>query len=172
MILQKLLKATAFSVLVFGTFVLVAGDSLIAASKAEEAKKAHETIKTSKDPKKVAEALEELGKLAQIMKAFGEPALSDIEKKLDDKDAGVRAAAAHCYGRCDPPADTAVPKLVKLLKDDKDATVRIEAVHGLAAMGNKAKAALPTINDVIKAEDKTSKLSREAKNAKKTIGAK
>lgn len=121
-----------------------------AGSKDAEAKKYTEQLKTSKDPKTRAQAIEEIGKLAQIHKKLGEAAISDIKNALKDKETNVRKAAALAYGRCDPDDSDAVAALVDLLKNDKDDGVKTNAALGLAAMGEKAKAALPTLREAIK----------------------
>jgi HEAT repeat protein len=166
------MRFVAVGLFAAGVFALVAADSLVAASKAEEAKRHTETLKTSKDAKKRAEALEELGKLGQIMKSLVEPALPEMKKALADKDAGVRKAAALAYGRVDPDPKEAVPALVKMLKEDKEESVKIAAAQGLAAMGDKAKESLPTLREIQKSEDKKSGLSKAAREAMRSINAK
>ncbi len=172
MSLRRGLRITSIGLLAFGLLALIASDSLIAASKAQEAKKYTDQLKTSKDPKKRAEAIEELGKLGQIMKSLAEPALPDIKKALEDKDTGVRKAAATAYGKLDPDPKEAVPVLVKMLKEDKDEGVKIAAVQGLAAMGDKAREAMPTLRQVQKDGDKKSKLSKAAQQALRSINPK
>jgi HEAT repeat protein len=165
-------RVSTLSLFILGILGLVASESFVSAGKAEDAKKYTEQLKTSKDPKKRAEAIVELGKLGQIMKSFTEAALPDIMKGLDDKEAVVREAAALAYGQLDPDPADAVPTLVKMVKEDKETIVKIAAINGLAAMGNKAKAALPTIRDVMKNEDKKSEMFRKAQTAAKSITAK
>jgi HEAT repeat protein len=124
-------------------------------------------LKTGKDAKTKINALHELGKLAAIMKSYVTDALPDIYKGLDDKDAGVRAAAAEALGACDEPADKAVPALTKLLKDDKEDSVKIGAAKGLMSMGSNAKAAVPALREY--AADKKSKVGNAAQAALKAI---
>jgi HEAT repeat protein len=166
------MRFASVGLLAFGLFALVAADSIVAASKAEEAKKYTEQLKSSKDAKKKAEALEELGKLGQIMKSLVTSAIPDIKKSLDDKEASVRKAAAVAYGKVDPDPKEAVPALVKLLKDDKDEGVKIAAANGLAAMGDKARDAIPDLRAVQKSEDKKSKLAKAAQDAMRSINPK
>ena len=87
--LAKLVSVSAFAA---GLFGLLLADGLEAAGKQEEAKKYHEQLKSTKDAKKKVEALEELGKLGQIMKSLAEPAVPDIIKATEDKSADVRKA--------------------------------------------------------------------------------
>lgn len=173
MSLRRAMKVSSLGLFLLGVFGLIAAESLVAASKAEDAKKYAEQLKNSKDPKKKAEALEELGKLGQIMKSLVEPAVPDIAKSLEDKSADVRKAGALAYGRVDPNPKEAVPALVKLLKEDKDEGVKIAAANGLAAMGDKAKEAVSSLREVQKSEDKKSKLAKAAGDAMRSInGAK
>jgi len=137
------------------------------ASNESDAKKYTMELKTGKDAKAKINALHELGKLAAIMKSYAEDALPDIYKSLDDKDAGIRAAAAQALGACDEPAEKAVPPLLKLLKEDKDESVKIGAAKGLGSMGPNAKAALGELRNL--AGDKTSKIAPAAKAAVKAI---
>ena len=162
-------RIAAVGLLAFGLFALVAADSIVAASKAEDAKKYTEQLKNAKDAKKRAEALEELGKLGQIMKSLVTSAVPDIKKALTDKEASVRKAAALAYGKIDPDPAEAVPALVKMLKEDKDEGVKVAAAQGLAAMGDKAKDALPTLREIQKSEDKKSKLAKAAQDAMRSI---
>lgn len=140
------------------------------ASNESDAKKYTKDLKTSKDAKVRVTALNELGRLAAIMTSYVADALPSIYEALDDKDAGVRAAAARCLGSCDQPVDKVVPALVKVLKDDKDEGVKIGALKGLSAMGNNAKAALPEIRKLT--GDKKSAIGKAAQNAAKAISAK
>src|SRR5207248_1156195 len=80
--LAKLVSVSAFAV---GLFGLALAGGLAAAGKQEEAKKYHDQLKASKDPKKKVEALEELGKLGQVMKSLAEPAVPDVIKATEDK---------------------------------------------------------------------------------------
>jgi len=140
------------------------------ASNETDAKRYTQDLKAGKDAKTKINALHELGKLAAIMKSYVEDALPDIYKSLDDKDAGIRAAAAQALGACDEPAEKAVPPLIKILKDDKDDAAKIGATKGLMSMGNNAKAAIPILREY--AADKTSKVGAAAKTALKAIGKK
>lgn len=166
------LRIASLGLLAFALVALVASDSLVAASKAEDAKKYTEQLKSAKDPKKKAEALEELGKLGQIMKSLVTSAVPEIVKALGDKEASVRKAAAVAYGKVDPDPKDAVPALVKLLKEDKDEGVKIAAAQGLAAMGDKAKDAMPELRAIQKSEDKKSKLAKAAQDAMRSINPK
>lgn len=154
-------------VLCNGLLSLTLGPAL--ANPEEDAKKYTRDLKTSKDPKVRANALNELAKLVGLQKNLIDAALPEVYKALDDPDAGVRAAAARCLGVSEQPADKAVPALLKLLKEDKDQSVRVAAAVGLGSMGKNARAALPTLREL--AADKTSKLGKTAKAAIKAITA-
>src|SRR5262245_49825786 len=140
------------------------------ASNEEDAKKYTNDLKTSKDAKVRIAALNELGRLAAVMTSYAADAMPSIYAALEDKDAGVRAAAAACLGACDQPADKSIPALVKILKDDKEDTAKIGALKGLTAMGSAAKTALPEIRKLT--ADKKSALGKAAQQAAKAIGKK
>jgi HEAT repeat protein len=169
--LRRFAQALAAVVLSNGLLYLCLCEHIQAADKEAEAKKYTETLKKGKTAKEKTEALQELGKLAQVQKSLVADALPDIYKALEDKDAGVRAAAAHTLGQCDEPADKAVPLLVKILKDDRNEDAKIGAAKGLAAMGPGAKSALGDLRSVIKDSDKKSKLAKAAQQAVKSINA-
>lgn len=169
--LVRFAKCLATVALFNGLLVLGLYGELSAKDKLADAQKYTRDLKTSKDPKVRVRALQELGKLAQILKEYAAEALPDIYKALDDKDPSVRAAAALCLGLCDEPADKAIPLLVKLLKEDKENTVKIGATKGLAAMGPGAKPALPALRAAVK-NDKKSPLGRAANVAIKAINVK
>jgi HEAT repeat protein len=173
MVPTRFVKALAAVALFNGMLVVCVREEVLAADKAAEAKKYLEDLRKAKDAKTKVTALQELGKLAAVQKSLATDALPDIYKALDDKDAGIRAAAALCLGQCDEPAEKAIPLLTKMLKNDKeDEAVRIGAARGLASMGPTAKEALPTLRDIAKSEDKKSKLGKAAKEAQKAIVAK
>lgn len=137
------------------------------ASNASDAKRFTQELKNGKDAKTKINALNGLGKLAAIMKSYAEDALPDIYKSLDDKDAGIRAAAAQALGACDEPAQKAVPALMKLLKDDKDDVAKVGAAKGLSSMGPNAKDAIPLLRTI--ADDKKSAIARDAQDAIRAI---
>ena len=109
----------------------------------EDAKAATATLEKSKDAKARAEAITKLGKLGESgMYKYVEPAIPKIVEALDDKDTGVRAAAALAIGLIGPDdVDPVVKKLGELLKD-KDDTVKGNAVKALGSLGPKAKDAV------------------------------
>jgi HEAT repeat protein len=150
------------------------GSSLeaVRAAQLKEAKKYTEQLKSARTAKEKVVALQELGRLAAIQKSLVAEALPYIYKALEDKDAEVRGAAAHCLGQCDEPAEKVVPLLHNLLKDEKQPeVVRIGAARGLAAMGGQAKAALPTLRTIAKNADKKDRLGKEAQQAAKAIAS-
>ena len=167
-------KALALVALFNGALYLSVREEALAGEREEEAKKYTDQLRKGKDAKAKVTALQELGRLAQIKKSLVTDALPDIYKAVEDKDAGVRAAAAEALGKADEPYDKAGEVLVKLLKDDKEDAVKIGALRGLAAMRDGAKPALPTIRGIVKdtAGDKKSKLGAAAKDAAKAISAK
>jgi HEAT repeat protein len=169
----RLFKAIAAVALFNGVLVLSVSDDLYAADKEKEAKKLAADLKSAKDTKTKINALTELGKLGQLMKSLVADAMPDIYKSLDDKDAGVRAAAAICLGMCDDDPEKAVPPLVKILKDDKSDEAKIGAAKGLGAMGPNAKAAVPALSEIRNKlkDDKKSALGKNAQNALKSIQA-
>jgi HEAT repeat protein len=170
MIPARFVKALAAVALFNGMLFVCVRQDLIAADKEEEARKYTEDLKKGKTAKVKITALEELGKLAAVQKDFATDALPYIYKALEDKDAGIRAAAAFCLGQCDEPADKALPALMKILKnDEEDEKVRAGAARGLACMGKAAKEALPTLNSIVKNSDKKSALAKAAKEAAKAI---
>ncbi len=166
-------KALAAVSLFNGLLALTVSDSLLAANKVTEAKKNTEVLKTSKDPKARAKALEELGDLGRVMKSLVTDAMPTMIESLKDKDAGVRASAAAAVGKCDPePAGPVVETLIDLLKNDKDESVKIGAAHGLGSLGSSAKPATSALREITQAEDKKSRLGRAAKDALKSINVK
>ncbi|MBN9117831.1 MAG: HEAT repeat domain-containing protein [Planctomycetes bacterium] len=170
----RFLKAMAFVALFNGALYLCVREEAIASEKEDDAKKYTEQLRKGKDTKSKITALQELGNLAQIKKSLVADALPDIYKAVQDKDPGVRAAAAEALGKADEPYDKAGAILVKLIKEDKEDSVKIGALHGLTVMGSSAKDALPAIRDVVKATagDKKSKLGAAAKNAALAISGK
>ncbi|MBA4190366.1 MAG: hypothetical protein C0467_20455 [Planctomycetaceae bacterium] len=137
------------------------------ASNESDARRYTQELKSGKDAKTKINALNELGKLAAIMKSYVETALPDIYKSLDDKDAGIRAAAAQAIGACDEPAEKVVPALMKILKDDKDDSAKIGAVKGLTSVGPSAKDAIPLLRMI--ADDKKSTVAPQAQAAIRAI---
>ena len=167
----RFVKALAAVFLFNSALFLCVQEQLLAGEKEEDAKKYTDQLHKSKDAKSKITALQQLGTLAQIKKSLITPALPDVYKAVEDKDAAVRAAAAETLGKADEPYEKVGDILVKLIKDDKDENVKIAAIHGLAVMRESAKDALPAIRDVVKANagDKKSKLGLAAKDAVKAI---
>lgn len=164
--------ATARAVKAFAAVVMFNGVLYLSlleaqAGPAQDAARYRTELKTAKDAKTKIEALNGLGKLAAIMKAYVEAALPDIYKSLEDGDAGVRAAAAQALGACDEPANKVMPLLLKMLKDDKEDSVKVGVAKGLASMGPSAKEAIPLLRTI--ADDKKSKIANDARNAIRAI---
>jgi HEAT repeat protein len=166
---RRFTQALAAVALFNGLLYLALSDHLQAADKEAEAKKYTQSLKKAKDAKGKVEALQELGKIAQVQKSLVAEALPDIYESLKDKDSGVRAAAAYALGQCDEPADKAVPKLVEILKGDRSEDAKIGAIKGLAAMGPEAKSAVGDLQAVLKESDKKSKIFKAAQQAVKSI---
>lgn len=166
----RFVKAMAAVALFNGVLFLAVRQDAVASERDEEAKKYTEQLRKSKDTKSKITALRELGNLAQIKKSLIGPALPDVYKATEDKDAGVRAAAAETLGKADEPYSKAGDILVKMLKNEKAEAVKLGALRGLTAMGSSAKEALPAIRGVMKDADKKSKLGRAATDAAKAIG--
>lgn len=168
----RFVQAMAAVALFNGVLYLCVRQDALAADVEEDAKKYAQELKKSKDVKVRITALQELGKLGALQRSLVADIMPEIYKALEDKDAGVRAAAAQCLGQCDDPAEKAVPALVKLIKGDKEESVKIGAMRGLASMGPGAKDAVPTLREIIKNEDKKSKLGKAAQEAVKAIAGK
>jgi HEAT repeat protein len=165
----RIAKALAAVALFNGVLYLSLEPDAVAASNESDAKKFTQELKSGKDAKTKINALNELGRLGALQKPLVADALPLIYKALEDKDAGIRAAAAKCLGACDEPANKAVPALRKLLTADKEDSVKIAAAQGLMSMGNNAKAALPDLRKLA-GGDKKSPVTKAAKNALKAIG--
>ena len=115
-------------------------------------------------------ALQELGKLAAIQKSLVADALPDIYKALEDKDAGIRAAAAHVprpvrrtgrQGRAAPHEDVE-ERQGRRIRPDRRSTRTCE--HGTEREGRTADAQHDR-----EGPDKKSKLGQAAKQAAKSI---
>jgi len=165
-------KALSAIVLFNSVLFLCVREDALGGEREDDAKKYTGQLRKSKDAKTKIKALQELGTLAQIKKSLIADALPDVYKAIEDKDPGVRAAAAECLGKADEPYDKAGPVLVKLLKEDKEESVKIGALRGLSAMGTSAKDAASTVRGIVKdtAGDKKSKLGLTAKDTLKAIG--
>lgn len=168
MLFQRYAKAVALFLLIAG-FVGIGAPMLVAASKESDAKKAAEDLKKSKDVKVKIAALEKLGELGQIQYSYAEPAIPEMLKALEDKDAGVRAAAAKAVGQAGSEDPDTVPNLVKLLKSDKEESVKIAAAEGLGLLGTKAKDAVNDLRSAAKDADKKSKLAKVITTSIKSI---
>ena len=141
------------------------------AEREEEAKKYTEDLRKGKDTKSKITALKELGNLAQIKKSLVDRALPDVYKAIEDKDAGVRAAAAQASGKGDEPFD----KAGRPREDDQGRqgreSVKIGAARGLAVMGRaRRRRCRRSASTIVKNSDKKSKLGKAAKDALKAIG--
>ncbi|MCU0705948.1 MAG: HEAT repeat domain-containing protein [Fimbriiglobus sp.] len=140
----------------------------------EAAKAALATLEKTKDAKERAAAIAKLGKVA-VAGQFeaAKPGIPKVMDGLNDKDAGVRAAAALAIGQLGPDdADAAIKKLAELLKD-KDDTVKSNAVKSLGSFGPKAKSAVKDLQAAKKEiGDPQNRFSREIDAALRTINPK
>lgn len=155
---------------------LVLGGSVRADNKEniEAAKNAIATLGKTKDAKERAAAIAKLGSVAAAGQFDAvKPGIPKVVEGLDDKDAGVRAAAAMAVGQIGPDdTDAVVKKLADLLKD-KDDKVKENAVKALGSFGEKAKGAVKDLQAAKKENgDPKSKFSKEVDAAMKTINPK
>ena len=133
MIPARFVKALAAVALFNGMLLVCVHLDLIAADREEEARRYTEDLRKGKTAKVKVTALKELGNLAVVQKSLAADALPEIYKALEDKDAGIRAAAAHCLGQCDEPVEKAVPALlldgITVDKENVEATVVADGFH-------------------------------------------
>ena len=167
---SRFMKAGFAFLLALGLMLLAGYDDLMAANKAEEAKKLIELLKKTKDAKVKAETLEELGKLGQVQYKYVEDGIPLMFDGLKDQDAKVRAAAAVAIGRVGPDNSDTVEKLTDLLKNDKEESVKVAAAQGLGALGARAKEAVGDLRAARKSiTDKKSKFAKSIDAALKSI---
>src|SRR5262249_9222526 len=76
-----------------------------------------------------------------------------LEAALWDGNVDVRRWAAVALGNVGPPAATAVPALVKVLRQDRDARARVLAATALAWLGPRARKAIPALLEALKDDD-------------------
>jgi HEAT repeat protein len=168
---SKMMKCGALFFLSLGLVLLAGYDDLLAAGKADEAKKHLETLKTSKVAKERAEAAVELGKIGEVNFKHAEPAIETLTEALDDKEATVRAAAAVALGKIGPDDKKAlVTKLRGMLKDDKEESVQLAATQALGFLGKDATEAVSDLRAVKKdLADPKGKFSKAIDAAIRTI---
>ena len=166
--IKRLFKAGVLFLLVAGA-IGVGAPMIVAASKEADAKKATEDLKKSKDAKVKIAALEKLGELGQIQYSYVEPALPEMIRALEDKDTGVRAAAAKAVGQAGSEDPGTVPALVKMLKGDKEESVKIAAAEGLGLLGSKARESVNDLRSAAKDADKKGKLAKAIQTSLKSI---
>ena len=164
---MKKLFALGFVALLVGTV------SLAFAGKQDEAAKAIQVLKSSKDVAAKIQAAVDIGNIGQIKKSYAEPAIPYLLDGCKDKDARFRGAAAEALGKVDPPEDSkAVDLLTEMAKNDKNTDVKVSAIKGLASMGRSAKSSLPALREIQSKEDKKSKLYNAARDATRAINTK
>lgn len=141
---SKRIASLTLGLFLLGSITLLAAPTR---EEADAAKYAAQLKSTSKTGDKVT-ALKELGRLGQISTTLAKNSIPDIMKSLDDKDAKVRAQAAHTIGLVDPENKSEViSKLTKMLKEEKDEPVKEGAAMGLGAMGSDAKDAIGALRE-------------------------
>jgi HEAT repeat protein len=98
------------------------------------------------------------------------PGIPKVVEGLDDKDAGVRAAAVLAVGQIGPEdSEPVIKKLAELLKDKED-KVKENAVKALGSFGAKAEGAVKALREAKKENgDPKSKFSKDVDAAIKTI---
>src|SRR5262249_40488769 len=150
-----------------GFFALLAGTvSLAFASKQDEANRAIQVLKSSKDVTAKIQAAIDIGNIGQIKKSYAEPAIPYLLDGCKSKDAKFRAAAAEALGKIDPPEDSkAIDLLTELAKNDSNTDVKVAAIRGLAAMGPAAKSAWPTLRPIARKEDKKTSMAARIRDA-------
>ena len=168
MSIQRGSKAVVLFLLVAGS-IGVGAPLIVAASKEADAKKATADLKNTKDTKVKIAALEKLGELGQIQYGYAQPAIPEMLKALEDKETGVRAAAAKALGQAGSEDPDTVPALVKLLKGDKEESVKIAAAEGLGLLGAKAKDSVNDLRNAAKDADKKGKLAKTIGTSIKSI---
>ena len=154
------------TVLVLGCSLALVQSGAHADSKKDEVAGYIKDLK-SKTAKTRATAAKELGHIGAISASDTKeavPIILDLVK--NDRDSGVRQAAATALGRMDPDPEKAVPALTDALKDKK-AGVRTAAARSLGQLGPDAKEALPALREA--QDDKDRGVSREVRMAIRTI---
>ena len=152
-----------FAVLAFAAVAFGPGATASAfESKKEEADKYQKVLKSSKDAKERAKAFEKLGELAQVQIELARPAIPEFVEALKDKDATVRAAAAHAIGKIDvEERKDFIKTLIDMMKNDKSDKVKEAAARGLGEMGPDAKEAIPAIKEAGKAAQEAAGSKKE-----------
>src|SRR5262249_7747318 len=116
-------------------------------------------------------AAEDLGELGAVHAPSVKDAVGPlIEAIAEDKDAGVRKAAATAVGKIGSDADKAVPALMEALKD-KALEVKFAAIASLGRFGDQARAAVPPLREIAK-DKMNKKLMQAANQALKRIAGK
>lgn len=161
------MKLPCLAALSLGLFAMTAWKEIAAASKAEEAKRYAQLLKTTKDPKIKVTALKELGDAAMIDKELVVNSIPDIAAALKDGDANVRGAAAHAYGQAARAAGdkkAVVSALVKILKEDGSEAAKYGAIQGLASMRDGARDAVGDLRKL--QQEEVERAKKDPKNAK------
>jgi len=134
-----------------------------AQKKKKEVDAAVKTMTTDKDPKKRAEAAQELQKIGEVRASDARPATEWLVKVLkEDTDSNVRVAAGNALRVVEPDPALVLPTVLALLKDDKQPNGVLAVSALLAAdFGAKAKEAAPSLVDIIKREQAKDEKQRD-----------
>ena len=84
-----------------------------------------------------------------ILGPLAKPLVPALINALDEKNAGVRAAAAHSLGAIGPGAETAVPTLINHLNDRNDGLLIEESMMALGKIGEKSEIAVPALMEFV-----------------------
>jgi HEAT repeat protein len=125
--------------------ILIVG-SRAASAQTDKVKKEVEdhikVIKTSKDPKNRAEAINGLAEIAEVKANLVKPAIPVLVASLKDSDVEVRKAAVGLLAGLEPYGKDWVPNLLGVLADGEDRVVRIGAINILGGIENGVKEAI------------------------------
>jgi HEAT repeats len=155
-----------FAVSGFASFLFLLVSTVHADSKKDEVAGYIKDLKRG-DAKTRATAAKELGNIGAVNAADTKDAVPLLIQRLkNDRDKGVKQAAATALGRIDPDPEQAVPALITALKD-KNAAVRAAAATSLGQLGAEARDAVPALRTA--QDDKDRGVSRAARMAIRTI---
>ncbi|MBY0522748.1 MAG: HEAT repeat domain-containing protein [Gemmataceae bacterium] len=102
----------------------------------------------SKTPQTRIDALNEIGKLAEIKLSYAQKALPQMREILGkDGDVKVRIAALGALGKVESETKEYVPNMLKYLKEDKDYGVQNTALGMLAAYQQEAAPAISPLKE-------------------------
>ena len=91
-----------------------------------------------------------------------------LVRALSDETTTVRVLAVAFLREIGPPANSAVPRLLRVLREDKDPIVRRHGIRAVLSVGLEAKAGVPRFTEAL--EDDDSSVREEAVRALGTFG--